>query len=61
MPWPRSWACRWAVTTMARRMSTERVIIPVGMAVACLFQAREALGFFRSWKTSTASAERRAW
>lgn len=37
--------------TMARRMPTERVNTPGGMAAACWFQPRASLGFFRSRKT----------
>ncbi|CAM5631921.1 hypothetical protein SHIRM173S_11973 [Streptomyces hirsutus] len=53
----RAW--RWEGPTMASRMPTERVNTPVGIAVACLFQASAVLGFFGSRKTSAASADRR--
>ncbi len=37
-------AARWAVPTIARRMPTDRVYAPVGIAVACAFQLRAAPG-----------------
>lgn len=54
LPWPgKDWT--------RARMSTDRVKTPEGMAAARWFQASDAFGFFRSRKTSAASADSLAW